>query len=355
MSIYIFLGLFGFFFSFLELATNKKNTNEKLILYFAYIFFSILLIILQGFRSEVGHDYLAYKKYYESIDVMNSNFEIGFKSLVFVFRKINLSYNAFQVIMSFFTGLIFYTFIYKNTKFPIFFLYIYLCIFFFPINFSQIRQQISICILMMFTLLNKKHSKLITIIGLILAATFHRTCLILVFVPLVEIAIKKKSKTFLLFLFGISICLMLYSKIILDFLISLLAKLTFLPTVILNTVYYYTERMNLANIGAGVYASFILCFIILIFSEKENKNTFYFMIAFLLDKAGFIAVVIQRFAYYFYFNKLGLTSYSNVIINKKNKGTKKILSLFLLLTYFFLVYIKYLIDVGSFIVPYKFF
>ena len=39
----------------------------------------------------------------------------------------------------------------------------------------------------------------------------------------------------------------------------------------------------------------------------------------------------------------------------KNKGTKKILSLFLLLTYFFLVYIKYLIDVGSFIVPYKFF
>ena len=79
------------------------------------------------------------------------------------------------------------------------------------------------------------------------------------------------------------------------------------------------------------------------------------MIAFLLDKAGFIAVVIQRFAYYFYFNKLGLTSYSNVIINKKNKGTKKILSLFLLLTYFFLVYIKYLIDVGSFIVPYKFF
>lgn len=354
MFIYILLALFGYFFAFLELSTNKKNRNEKLLLFFAYIFFSVLLTLLQGLRGEVGNDYLGYKQYYESTDVINSNYEFGFKYLVCFFKFVNINYNLFQFIMAIITGGIFYSYIYKKTRYPFFFLFAYFCIFFFPVNFSQLRQQIAISVLMLFSLINKKNSKIITIIALVLAATFHRTCLILVTVPLMRILMKKKSKTILFILFCITILFMLYAKVFFE-IIQMLKRLTVLPPLILNILYYYTEEMNNVGIGAGVYASFFLCIIIIFFSDENYKNTFYFVIAFILDKAGFFVVVIQRFSYYFYFNKLGLESYSNVAINKRVKGYTKLLAIFLLLTYLFLINLKYLVDAGSYIIPYRFF
>lgn len=354
MSIYILLLLYGYFFSLLELSTNNKKKDERLLLFFAYIFFSFLLVILQGFRGEVGNDYLAYRNYFESPNVMDNNFEIGFKYLVYFCKTINISYNLFQLIMAFFIGVISYSYIYKKTKYPIFFLFVYFCIFFFPINFSQIRQQIAICILMLFSLINKKKSKIIIIIGCFLAATFHKTCLILVIVPLLKIIMKKKSKVILYCLLCIAVIITVYAQFFFG-LTRLLTKIPFLPPVILDVVYYYTQEMNKVGIGAGVYASYILCFIIILFSDRDYKKTFYFAIAFLLDKAGFFVVVIQRFSYYFYLYKLGIESYTNVIENKIIKGNTKILTIFLLLTYFFLINLRYMIDARDYIIPYRFF
>src|SRR5690606_8603733 len=100
--------------------------SEHLILYSAL---TLSLILIAGTRYETGYDYGSYKDLFNTVNLSNfteNTTEIGFAFLFDLFKKLHLSYASFLIFIAFLSISLKTVFFYKNSKFPIFSLAVYI-------------------------------------------------------------------------------------------------------------------------------------------------------------------------------------------------------------------------------------
>ncbi|WP_245219061.1 EpsG family protein [Pseudomonas vranovensis] len=126
----------------------------------------------------------AYELYYHTRDTLASwGKEVGYGYLNIFFSHAGLSYQGFQVIISFVTLLLVWRYVLKRALAPLASLLIYL-VCFFPLDFVLVRNSLSFAIFLQAMLVlfeNKSYSRLKYVLLIILAASIHQSALLFLF------------------------------------------------------------------------------------------------------------------------------------------------------------------------------
>lgn len=290
-----------------------------------FLYLNILLILLIGFRYNVGTDYWNYTNNFilQKLDT----YELGFKYLNILVFKFTLNSQILLLI----SGMISIFFIWngmKNYKIEKTILYfIYFCMYYIEPNFNLTRHGIAMSISYYALSLKNINKKLLFIL---LASLFQKVALILIFIVLFE---KINIKLYLLLLL-ISIIFYFIEIDILRFLYE--NKLVFSEYLNWKIKFYmFTRKITINSITLGILYRFVLLIICLfnlkLFkSYKENLKILILsnIVFFLLAKNGIFYERIANLLYLFEINIL-------VILFKNKNNIVKILIL-ILATLFYL-------------------
>ncbi|AWG21434.1 hypothetical protein FFWV33_07760 [Flavobacterium faecale] len=151
---------------------NSKHTDK------IGFFLFLLIVLISGFRKNVGIDYMGYVSWYQN-KTRDDDFEFGYVLIMDVFRKLNLDYSTLFFTFSFFTCLFVYLGLKKyttNTNVALLFFIIIPSLYL--ASFTLIRQSFSVAIsFYAFNfLLNKKY--LIYVVLMFIGISIHRTCFV---------------------------------------------------------------------------------------------------------------------------------------------------------------------------------
>lgn len=290
-----------------------------------FLYLNILLILLIGFRYNVGTDYWNYTNNFISQNL--NAYELGFKVLNILIFKITLNAQILLLI----SGIISIFFIWngiKNYKLENRILYfIYFCMYYIEPNFNLTRHGMAMSISYYALSLKNTYKKLFFIL---LASLFQKVAFILIFIVLFE---KINIKLYLLMLL-ISMIFYFIQIDILKFLYE--HKLIFSEYLNWKIKFYIFTRESTANsVTLGVLYRFILL-IICLFNLKLFKNykeglkilILANIVFFLLSKNGIFYERVANLLYLFEINIL-------VILFKNKNSIVKILIL-ILATLFYL-------------------
>jgi len=168
--------IYFIFLSYLLLLSSIPNRNQGILL----TLFAIVLIFLSGFRAiDVGTDTIHYKTYFDRIaSGENLSVEIGWITLNKIIQLFDGSYQLLVFLVSLLTIIPIYFTLKKHSVNPLFSLFLYFTLYFYFYSFNISRQTLAISfVLLAFTyLLNKK--KVVYILLILLASTFHTSALI---------------------------------------------------------------------------------------------------------------------------------------------------------------------------------
>lgn len=138
---FFYIALLVCFFS-LCFFTYKKPIYDRGISYIILI----IMILIGGFRNNIGYDYEAYTQWY-LLGTRDNDFEFGFLKLMQLMRLLDLSPNFLFFVISFFTYLFLYLGIRKYTDKTTLSLTLYFLIpSLFLTSFTLIRQSLAVAI-----------------------------------------------------------------------------------------------------------------------------------------------------------------------------------------------------------------
>lgn len=346
---------------------SAYNGSGKFKLYFS----GTLLAILMGFKNvTVGNDTLNYIEFFLRLKNMNSlidnssRFEIGYQIYTKIVGILFDTYQALFIISAFFCISCICFGIYKNSKNWQYSLFLFIGLRFYYFFLSGLRQSIAVSIVFVAYVFLKENRKILFIILVLLASTFHFSALIFLLVlplsklKLDEIAIPKiLFTTFLIYI--------LFNPLLSFFLSHMPAYYSH---------YLVTEAASTNNLADFINA-IIPCLFLLVAKttgfklnkEKDNidkNSTFIYsdidtQMSFLLVGAGlsFIATrasILDRMVQYYWI--FSIITISNIIFSIKDKRSRTIW--YLIITSFVIVYnltILLLRPEWNAIVPYSFF
>lgn len=178
MIIILFLVLLSAFAY--EFFFPKKSQQKWL-----FLFILLGIVFLEALKVESGVDYWNYYNHYYFLDIVptlnEQRYEIGYSTIVRVFRYIGFSY--WQFLLVFFTVL--YALVYsafkKLTTFPLTALAFYFGI---TIGMMGSNRQMMAVALLLFAFAHYYRKALPFIVLILVAATFHSSVLLMLIVPL---------------------------------------------------------------------------------------------------------------------------------------------------------------------------
>lgn len=264
MLIYIFLLLI----IWLLLYFAKKNQINKKT---AFIFIAILFVLIVGMRNVSLGQFdteLVYKPYFYRILHNDLSYifnlkDIGFQYITYLFTRVfgdNFQLYIFLLTIPYISGITF--FIYKYSKYPMLSFVFFICLQYFEISFTLIRQVNAMAILMLATYFLIEKKKKISFIFILIASLFHQTSLVyILMLPLCDLKIKKKYLPFIL----------LGSFIFL-----------FLPTAIMNLLYkilgtdnrFYLYSIKGQQKTYMFYLLNLIIWLVCILGHKFSKTTY---------------------------------------------------------------------------------
>ena len=140
-----------------------------------------ILVIVSGFRYQVGTDYNTYVNIIQSLPSGQSvHTEPGFNILIHIINYIGGSYQLVFLIFAFLTVLFFVNFIINNSKFPMLSIFIFFTLpVFYLASLNQIRQFLAVS-LFAFSLKFIFYNKYIKyFISIIIASTIHTSAILM--------------------------------------------------------------------------------------------------------------------------------------------------------------------------------
>jgi len=161
----------------------NKKANNNLELVSAILAFSVLWVLF-GWNYWNG-DREAYELFYSIPNVAFSNIEIGWISLNIISKKLNLTFQEFQIIVSFFTLLLYFRFFYVLPRGAGLVALIYIFTFF-PLDYVLIRNTLAFgIVLQAFVIILKKKNNgfLKSILCIVLATSIHQSSIFFIFLP----------------------------------------------------------------------------------------------------------------------------------------------------------------------------
>ena len=326
MIIYSIIFLIPSYYALTHGENTKKNT-------LTWIFFGFSLIIIIGFRDEVGADWNAYLRHYKVakeanfFEVLILLSDLGHSILIWLMAKLNLKIYG----LNFIYAIIFVVGLFKFCKYqPYPWLSLTVAIPYLTIvvamSLSKQASAIGLVLLAISFLMKKNYKAYIAFI--ILASLFHYSAIVMLF--FLSFLINKKY--ILSFLFITSIFFLFYFFFIKSDIQDLL--LTYITFNLKSSGAIFRISLNL-------FAAIILIYFSKKWKEKFNDFNFWF----LFSLASIFAFIFQNFAetaidrLSIYLIPLQLVVFSRLPIFFKNNQVKKIVRFFIIIFYFFVLII----------------
>lgn len=181
-----------------------KRVNSKII---NIITFLLIIILFAG--NTYNNDFYAYANAYE-YNYRIDEFEIGFRSLMIIFKSIGLTYNQFLLIIAIVGYGLIYKTVFKYTKNISTFIALYFAILFFY-DINQIRNFLA-CSLLFYAitkLIEKKYALYIGIV--VLASTIHSMFIIYVILVFIDWFLKKNKMNYRVYVTSIlAFCILIF-------------------------------------------------------------------------------------------------------------------------------------------------
>lgn len=331
--------IYTVFFLIIFLLSVKIKSQKYTIFDF---FMLTALICFSGFRT-VGTDYLLYSNIYDYITIYNPFIRSGqlFGKLFIYFYNANFSYQTLIFMISTITNLFIYFLIKRYSKKPGIAIILYVGLGFYPYTFNAFRQSlsISVALMSMHYLYNKKYIK--SFIFCVIALFSHNTSLILIAVFSIFIKFPKlniKANWMLM----ISLVLFLFYD---KFFNIIVTKFNFL------SIYQFNQEEYKGGIGTMINVAIYLClFFTLLRINKSNINSFWmkiFCLGTLINMFSIKNWLFNRIALDFLFITPILLS--NLFYEKNLIKHKIITSMYYILPYIY--YLMYIYSYGG-IYPY---
>lgn len=298
MIVYVLLTVVMLLLSIIELCNNGLTKMVRCLVV-------TLLIVLLGFRYEVGNDYQNYVETFQNLDWYKDVFEPGYIFLCQFSQKLNLTYQFPFFICSLLTVLPIAFLV--NKTIPRMFctsmtVYVLSYVYFEAMN--TVRQAVAMsAFLLVFYFYIIQEQKLKALLALIFGALFHKSILIIAFLAFIMSKFRDK--------FNIKLCLILLlgSFVIghcLQSFFDAISGLTMLLGLNSNYMDVFEERgvaSGTFQIYLNISALYLLIFNKKQFSPKNRRNQIIalFYVAGIVIYNVFISFYIGlRFYWYFY-------------------------------------------------------
>lgn len=206
----MFYGYIVLMSSILVLLESKTKIKE--IKYFSNVILVLVvfsMIIIGGFREDVGFDTSTYTRMFEGMPKISSDFiestqhrhgEIGFKFLIGILKTMGFEHVQSLFIIIIVTSLILNLNSFKKyTPYYLISIYLYICLYFFGREMGQIRQALSTAVCFFSIRYIKERNLFKFLISILLATSFHTSSIIML--PFYFIGSKDfKKSTYIVFL-----------------------------------------------------------------------------------------------------------------------------------------------------------
>lgn len=239
--------------------------NETLLL----VIVLFLVLFLFAFRYNVGADYIAYNKIYDTNDTSYKvGWEVGFEWIFSVFQSLNLEFYVFSAfVLMINLGALFFL-LYRETKYIVLGAAIYfLSIDGFFSSISFYRQSISVSFFMvsMFFLFESKWKKYILLNSC--GALFHISNLVTIPVSIINfIRIEKKE---ILIIIPLISYILGQTGVLKEFIIAVLSLLGF------YLEYIKTDAFSgESGVGIGFLLQFFVFFVLVLSSDIKASRTY---------------------------------------------------------------------------------
>lgn len=315
--IYILLAIIFLISSFLEVMCVGKGPRRDITLLF-YFLVAILLIVA-GTR-ECGFDYFNYMNHY---NILHSPFwrnqsnglsvESSFGWICYVLPNYKMLVLLFALVS---IGILFY-FIYKNSSYPIFSIFLLLGLCFYSTYMGQIRQGLAISLVLMSFMSDNKMMKL----GLnIFACVFHVTAVLGLLQFFTPKDIKDKKIYIYVLLIALAVNLTCYGV--------LLVIIPMLPAFVADKLSFYlaTEEGMTLGLNAAMMLRLMIFTTFYIFRSSLNEGRYskylnlYFVSLVIYLGFGFLPQLAGRGALYFNILEIILAA---KILSSMSKGKVK--------------------------------
>lgn len=289
-----------------------------------------IVILISGFRYEVGYDFNSYQYYYLNMDEAVDKLEPGFYMIMYILKYLNFPAQALYIFCSCATVLLVFSGITKySTNVRLSFLIYILIPGLYLNSFSIVRQALSIAILFYGYkyLLNTQYFRYFVIV--LIASSIHLTTILTV--PLFLLSLKLYRNAVGISLIGIPLSLLCGYMNIQDFIFTiLLGKTKFV-------IYSLGEERSISFfklLVTNLVYLFYLCFYRKM-SELEKKILILLFFATIFVNMFSTLAFATRFSYYFRIFEVILVV--NIIAKFKNVIGKTIMT-FCFLIYFFAMF-----------------
>lgn len=362
LAYFVYIGLLVLllFFSITEvqLTSSMRKYSKKTLFHNPYTFIPILLFsILIGLRYDVGFDYMAYKKDYDSlinpVRVVDLHFEIGYEYIFRSLAYIGASYIWPFLVTAFLQIYCIYYQSRKNIFLLPFIIFFYITTSNFMYSLNIMRQILAFNILFVGTtsIIDKKIYKWLGFC--FVASLFHITALIaLPFYFLNKNFIKNKYLPFIvlpLIYFVFEYLFVTYFEVFFN------KYIPFIMSGVDSEVLARQDREIVRTSGSGIFAfALFVVYCLFIFNYKQCfkfYNKYGFVLFFNLSVIGIIMqplvvsnILLDRIVYYFYgFRFVTFAFYFHYFfLLKKNIFISIIMIIFMIL-----LFVQFLVTIGS--------
>ena len=301
MTIYIAIGILLFLCALVETAVYKNFINRKSINAVLFSFLTVFAIFFIGFRENCGFDYYNYNYIFDefSTDFWVQNAVLMGVEFGYAFINHYLpDFRTVLVLMALFTVFFQFKFIYKYSPLPFLSVFLLLGVAFYPSLMGQYRQALAISIICWAFVNRDNKAFFFTLV--VIAALFHTSALLSVFVLFIPDRIFK-TKQYLLMLFFALVVNFSMKSVFLNF-------AQFLPSIISSKSEIYGESENF-TLGLNFAMLIRIIVFFMIYSNKElllsldNFKYFlniYFVSLLVYLGFGFLPQLSGRGSTYFY-------------------------------------------------------
>ncbi|MFW6008878.1 MAG: EpsG family protein [archaeon] len=326
----------------------KKFVSFKLLSLF-------LLIIMVGFRYNVGADYNSYVNYFENLNVNNpfdySKFEPAYTFINYIIKQNGWGVEIVFLVSAFITLFFVYKTLNSYSKIYSFSLFLFLVDGGYSNICNLVRQGVAISLFFFSVKYIIEKKFYIYVFLIVIASLFHYSALFLI--PVYFIADYNFSRKIYFFIYFISL-LFLFTNII-YYLADFISPFLFDYGRYLESEYF--TRVTQVDTGLGFLFHNIVGIILIFFKnkivKKDDKNIYFFNLYFISLCTNLIFyrvyILLRMVKYFTWFKFLVLDKF----ILCFNKNSRKIV-LFLIFILYYIIFM-YTVHTGSHISPYKFY
>lgn len=333
---------------------NRKNVFSSIL----YGFLFCYLVLLIGFRFEIGGDSLTYEAYYkhaarsledwsfDQIDIYQPGFTFLMAVPKYYFGK---DFVYFQLLHSFIVNVLLFVFVAKNTRYKFTALTLILYAVYLYFLTEVLREVVAIMIFSLSYPVYKNREWIVYILIILFACLFHPSAIVLLLLPFLRNL--KLNRYFIFYFIGTIIAAMFSKKLFpllgIDFIIEKAEG---------NAADFVGFSMMIAPLLKGlVFPAVFACFVKFGTSYRLQFENYIAIMILIGGASAVYPLIFGRTLNYFYlFLLLSFADYINNAIKSRLKPAKA--NMCLLLTLFIICYLSSYLVLGGWYrywIPYK--